>query len=155
MRLLHRGWVCLGMALGLLALPPRPLAAQRAEAAVRPTHRLELEVPNGGILLVDADRIYLPPGASPRAPLNLPGLTRALDVAQRGRVQVNLPAAENARPTITEVWANGTITITLPSGTRLRLDYVMPRARITFEKPDAAWHVLVEPLPSSAAWPRR
>jgi hypothetical protein len=85
----------------------------------------------------------------------LPGLTRALDGGLRGRVQVELPAAENARPTITEVWANGTITISLPSGTRLRLDYVMPRARITFGKPDTAWRVLIEPLPSSAAWPRR
>jgi hypothetical protein len=141
--------VCCGIALGLVALPLRPVGAQRADAVARSTQRLELEVPNGGNLQVDADRIYLPPGASPHAPVKLPGPTRPSDAGQRGRVQVQLPAMPNALPTTREIWAIGTITVTLPSGARLWLDNVMPRARITFERPDDTWRVIVEPLPAS------
>jgi hypothetical protein len=154
------GLIFCGIALALGILTPLPVGVVPAASAAVPkqgvgdmparaTSRLELEVPNGGSIRVDADRIYLPPGASPHAPVNLPGLTRALDAGQRGRVQVNLPATANARPTTSEVWAIGTITITLPSGARLRLDNVMPRARITFERPDDTWRVIVEPLPAS------
>jgi hypothetical protein len=154
------GLIFCGIALALDILPSRPVGVVAAASAAEPrqgvgnvpahaTSRLELEVPNGGNVQVDADRIYLPPGASPHAPVKLPVLTRALDAGQRGRVQVNLPATANARPTTKEIWAIGTITVTLPSGARLRLDNVMPRARITFERPDETWRVIVEPLPAS------
>lgn len=156
------GLVCCAITLGLFVLTPLPVGVVPAACAAEPkpgvgdvpahaTSRLELEVPNGGNIVVDADRIYLPPGASPHAPVKLPGVTQALVGGQRGRVQVSLPMMPNAHPTTREIWANGTITVTLPSGARLRLDNVMPKARITFERPDATWRVIVEPLPASVA----
>jgi hypothetical protein len=148
MRLLRHGWICCGIALGLVALPVRPLGAEAGDAPARSASRLELEVPNSGNLLVEADRIYVPPGASPHAPLSLPPPLPLSGQDRRGQVRVDLPAG-SGRPATTEIWASGTITVTLPSGARLRLGSLVPRARITFEKPDAAWRVIVEPLPPS------
>jgi hypothetical protein len=125
------------------------VGAEAGDALARPASRLELEVPNSGNLLVEADRIYVPPGASPHAPLSLPPPLPPSGQDRRGLIRVDLPAG-NGRPATTEIWANGTITVTLPSGARLRLGSLVPRARITFEKPDTAWRVIVEPLPASA-----
>jgi hypothetical protein len=149
MRLFCYGLICCGIVVGMVACQPRSVWAQRADVAARSAERLELEVPSGGSLLVEADRIYLPPGSSPRAPLVLPPreLPRPGDL--RGSVRVDLPVGSD-RPTITEIWATGMITTALPSGVRLRLGSLIPRARITFEKPDTAWRMVVELLPASS-----
>jgi hypothetical protein len=144
-----RRWFMLcGMLSGLLVVATHGGWAQ-AVGASNPPQRLELEVPRGGTIVVEADRIYLPPGASPHAPVLLPPSPELRGVGDgRGQVRVILPAGAD-RPVITEIQARGAITLTLPTGTRLRLGDFVPRARITFQKPDPVWRIIVEPLPAA------